>query len=141
MCRARSRGQDRSQREAPLSDPKHAATARISRHGREGISYPYSLAADYAADLLKRVARAEPERINAREWIILLYSAVFILVTWFLAVLLAIYNRNASPTGLKARRALLLHYMVTFNTGQRRMSLPAQQLLKLPYGPQHAEDS
>jgi hypothetical protein len=34
-----------------------------------------------------------------------LYSAVFILVTWFLAVLLAIYNRNASPTGLKARRA------------------------------------
>jgi len=91
--------------------------------------------------LLKRVARAEPERINAREWIILLYSPVFILVTWFLAVLLAIYNRNASPTGLKARRALLLHYMVTFNTGQRRMSLPAQQLLKLPYGPQHAEDS
>ena len=56
----------------------------------------------------------------------MLYSAVFILVTWFLAVLLAIYNRNASPTGLKARRALLLHYMVTFNTGQRRMSLPVQ---------------
>src|SRR5712664_2950943 len=62
------------------------------------------VAADYA-DLLKRVARAEPERINAREWIILLYSAVFTLVTWFLAVLLAIYNRNASPTGLKALRA------------------------------------
>ena len=69
-------------------------TARISRHGREGISYPYSLAADYAADLLKRVARAEPERINAREWIILLYSAVFILVTWFLAVRLAIYDKR-----------------------------------------------
>jgi len=40
VYRARSRGQDRSWREAPLTDPKHAATARISRHGREGISYP-----------------------------------------------------------------------------------------------------
>src|SRR5439155_7114582 len=72
--------------------------------GTDAKEFPI-LAADYAADLLKRVARAEPERVNAREWIILLYSAVFILVTWFLAVLLAIYNRNTSPTGLKARRA------------------------------------
>jgi transposase len=34
------RGRDRSGREAPLTDPKHAATAGISRHGREGVSYP-----------------------------------------------------------------------------------------------------
>src|ERR671931_1015253 len=27
-------------RTTPLADPKQAATARISRHGREGISYP-----------------------------------------------------------------------------------------------------
>jgi enoyl-CoA hydratase/carnithine racemase len=67
--------------------------------------------------LLKRVARAEPERINAREWIILLYSAVFILVTWFLAVLLAIYNRNASPTGLKTRRAQELRGSVEWDRG------------------------
>jgi hypothetical protein len=67
--------------------------------------------------MLKRVARAEPQRINAREWIILLYSAVFILVTWFLAVLLAIYNRNASPTGLKARRAQELRGSVEWDRG------------------------
>jgi hypothetical protein len=29
---------DRSLREAPLTDPKHAETARISRRGREGMS-------------------------------------------------------------------------------------------------------
>jgi hypothetical protein len=40
VCRAGRRGQDRSGREAPLTDPKHAASAGISRHGREGISYP-----------------------------------------------------------------------------------------------------
>src|SRR5919106_2902641 len=30
-------------RSLPLTNPKHAATARISRHGREGISYPSAL--------------------------------------------------------------------------------------------------
>ena len=39
VCRARSRRRDRSWREPPLTDPNHAATARISWHGREGISY------------------------------------------------------------------------------------------------------
>ena len=47
----------------------------------------------------------------------MLYSAVFILVTWFLAVLLAIYNRNASPTGLKARRAQELRGSVEWDRG------------------------
>jgi len=84
--------------------------------GTDAKEFPI-LAADYAADLLKRVARAEPERVNAREWIILLYSAVFILVTWFLAVLLAIYNRNTSPTGLKARRAQELRGSVEWDRG------------------------
>ena len=40
MCRARSRRQERSSRNAPLSGPKHAASARLARHAREGISYP-----------------------------------------------------------------------------------------------------
>jgi len=102
----------------PGSQPRPGSIiARSTAHRPETRRNRASLAADYAADLLKRVARAEPERINARAWIILLYSAVFILVTWFLAVLPAIYNRNASPTGLKARRAQELRGSVEWDRG------------------------
>jgi hypothetical protein len=56
-----ARPRDRSWREAPLTDPKHPATARIPRHGREGISYPLVEARVGKlfgrADFLKRVER------------------------------------------------------------------------------------
>lgn len=68
-----------------------------------------ALAADYAAGLLKRIAHGEFERVAAREWMMMFYGTIFIFVTLFLALLLAIYNRNASSTGLKARRAQELH--------------------------------
>jgi hypothetical protein len=41
--RADSRGQDRSRRNVPLTEPKQAATARSSRHGGEGSSYPWRI--------------------------------------------------------------------------------------------------
>lgn len=101
---------------AETADKEKAFLARLAEAKREHGALtrildehpaitPKALAADYAAALIKRLAHGEFERIAAHEWVILFYSAVFIVANWFLALLLAIYNRNGSPTGLKARRA------------------------------------
>ena len=101
---------------AEAADKEKAFLARFSETKREHSALvkildehpavtPKALAADYAAALIKRLTHGEFERIAAHEWVILFYSAVFILANLFLALLLAIYNRNGSPTGMKARRA------------------------------------
>ena len=80
MYRARSRGQDRSWREAPLTDPKHAVTAPISRYGREGISYPLEEARKALAavnpevqivPLAQRVAGSDVDRLVAAADVVL----------------------------------------------------------------------
>jgi len=66
---------------------------------------PRALAADHAASLIRRLAHGRFDAIAAHEWVIVFYSGVFIAVNWFMALLLAIYSRNGSSTGRKARRA------------------------------------
>lgn len=77
----------------------------VRLQGKHSAVTPKALAADHAAALIRRLTHAEFQAIAAHDWVVVFYSAVFIAVNWFLALLLAIYNRNGSPTGLKARRA------------------------------------
>jgi glutathione reductase (NADPH) len=56
----------------PLTDPKHAATARIPRHGREGISYPYPIGGGTCTrgvgrDNLKTASPVAQSGLNSRE--------------------------------------------------------------------------
>lgn len=90
---------------ARLAEAKREYGALTKMLEEHSAVTPRALAADHAAVLIKRLVYAEFERIAAHEWVIVFYSAVFIAANWFLALLLAIYNRNGSPTGLKARRA------------------------------------